>query len=522
MTEPERIMTTDRLSRRRLLGTAATLAAVFVTACAPATSLPPTRGRVTRADHQQRTVPVQGADATPEPTIAPPSAVTIRSDGATSTPTIATTVSDGNLERHLASQQRVVRFLHGWDGPLATPLESLVAEFSDRQPNVTVETERVAPERLRDTVIGVSASGAPLDVAMLRSDDGPYLLERRLVQPLNALLPGAGIDSDRYRAEEMAARIWDGHIAGLPHTLAGAEQFLFVNTGLLERLDLDPTQPVQSWQQLEALVEPARRTGLLAIDPTRCGAGAPAMYVWTVANGGRLLTDFDRRVAWDEPAGVEAAEWLQRLVQKQQGGNAPPLADRQREPLSVSEWLAERHVCCIQGADWIRVLSQSAPQVSVAVFEMPRNEANPASDGRTPSYGGLMLSLLAESRHRDAAWSWLAYLGASEAADRLAQTQGRPSPRAPATAYDARETSGPLGRHERVVASGRAHSVLTPRLPISAELEEIAQAALQEIISNKDAAGARLEAETRTAQQRLDEWQARRRAERGLPADPAR
>ncbi|MCC7370048.1 MAG: extracellular solute-binding protein [Chloroflexi bacterium] len=528
MPTAERGTTAARLSRRRLLGSAVTLVSVVLAACAPATSLPPTGGgRVTRAERRERAVPVQGADATPEPTVPPRSTAAGRSARSTSTPTAPVTTSaasDGSRGRRPATQRSIVRFLHGWEGAQATPIESMVAEFGQRPPNVTVETEIVAPERLRDTVIGITASGTPLDVAMLRGDAGPYLLEQGQIQPLNDRLSTDGIGPDRYRPDELAARSWDGHVAGLPHTLGGAEQLLYVNTGLLERLDLDQTQPVQSWQQLEALVEPARRVGLIAIDPTRCGAAVPALAVWTYANGGRWLADFDRRVSWDEPAAVEAAEWVKRMVQKQRGGSAPPLADRPREPLSVADWLTEKHVCCVNGADWIAVLGQSAPQMSVAVFELPRNEANPASDGRSPSYGGWMLSLLAAARNREAAWTWLAYLGASDAADRLAQAQGRPSPRAPTTAYDVRESEsgGPFGQFERVVAASRAHSALMPRLPIAAELEEIGQAALQEIVSRSEAAGPRLDAATRSAQQRLDEWQARRQAERSSPAVAAR
>lgn len=497
-------------SRRRLLQALPLLASALLGACAPATSLPPLGGRAGRFERKQALRPVTGADSTPETR-----SKTAEAHRPTPVPHPTASTDEAARTHRPGSQSRIVRFLHSWDGSRTAAVEGAIADFEQQHPGLQVEADIIPADHLRDALIGAAASGATPDVVVLRSDGGPYLLEQGLVAPLNTLLGTAGIGQGRFPVDEWSMRTWDGHVAGLPHVLAGAEQLLYVNTALLERLDLDPTQPFQTWQQVEALAEPARRNGLLAIDPTRCAWGVPALQVWTYANGGRWLTDFNRRIAWDEPPVIEAAEWLQRLTFKQRGAGTPPIGDRPREPVSLAEWLEERHVCCINGADWIPVLQQSAPQLPVAVFELPRNEANPASDGRSPSFGGWMLSLSAATKDRDAAWSWLAFLGASEAADRLAQAQGRRSPRAPLSAYDQVGMSRPF---EGVVAAARSRSTLVPQLPVSTELDESAIAAQTEMLAQQSPAAASIEKATSTAQRRLDEWLAHRQSDRGPSA----
>ena len=89
-----------------------------------------------------------------------------------------------------------------------------------------------------------------------------------------------------------------GICTACPQTAGGAEHLLFVNMGLLERIGGDPTAPIRTWQDLDRLAEPARRAGLLVLDPTRMAVGTTAHQVWTYANGGQYWDDEVRRIGW--------------------------------------------------------------------------------------------------------------------------------------------------------------------------------------------------------------------------------
>jgi multiple sugar transport system substrate-binding protein len=403
-----------------------------------------------------------------------------------------------------------VQFLHGWDASTTPLIETMMADFGTLYPQIEVEAEELDPATLRDRLVTAIASGSPPNAVMLRSDSTAYFADQGALLPLDDLLARDGIRADWFVPRELPARTWNGRLYGLPNVAAGAEQLLYVNTGLLERLGVDPAAPIATWTILESLIEPARRIGALALDPTRCGAGVTGLQVWTYANGGRWLDDAAEQITWDDTPAVQAAEWLQKLVSAHRSGGPglPPIADRPSASMLVTEWTAEKHVCCINDATWIYQLRQLAPQLSYAIYELPWNTLNASSDGRAPSYGGWMLAIPRDTADRSAAWEWLKYATASPAAQQLAETQGRPSPMMGRTGAPV-----PAGTsaNSGAVKAATDRAVPTPAVPVSAQLDDLARAAQNEILAQQRPPQPILETAARAAQKMLDEWHARRR-----------
>ena len=293
-----------------------------------------------------------------------------------------------------------VQFVHGWDGPRTPLIEAMMSDFGNHFPQIEIEADPLEPTGLRDWLVTALASGSPPNAVMLRSDSTAYFAEQRALLPLDALIARDRVQVDWFAPRELSARTWDGRVYGLPHIASGAEQLLFVNTGLLDRLGRALADPIATWQHVAALVEPARLAGILALDPTRCGAGVSGFQVWTYANGGRWLDDAGKRVTWADPSALEAAVWIQRMVMTQRGIRLVCRLSARipQSPLSAQEWLSEKHVCCINDAGWFYQLQQLAPQLRFAVYELPRNTDNPASKADAPTFGGWMLAIPREAQ----------------------------------------------------------------------------------------------------------------------------
>ena len=119
-----------------------------------------------------------------------------------------------------------------------------------------------------------------------------------------------------------------------------------------------------------------------------------------------------------------------------------------------------------------------------------------------------MLAIPREAQNHAAAWEWLKFAALSEAADQFSGQQGMPSALMKLPVGAAQAATTPF---TSVIESGVRRSVPVPSLPISAHLDDIARTVQIEIIAQQQRPHPMLESAARTAQQVLDDWNAKRR-----------
>jgi multiple sugar transport system substrate-binding protein len=508
-----------KLTRRSLIRAGLTAPAwTFATACSPARSLAPGR------PSQFGATP---SSATPQPTprasehVPPrPLAVTTPTARPTEAGSTSTQVSEsrqaarsvGSLGRAYRAYPEVagtVQFANCWDGPSIPLVEGWIADMAAMYPSIKVESVLADAASMREQLVTALAAGAPPNAIMLKSDSIAFFAEQGALLPLDGLLTRDGISNDWFPPSEVASRTWDGHIFGLPQTIDGAQHLLFVNVALLDKIGVDPARPIRTWQDLDALVDPARRAGLLVMDPTRVAVGMTAHQVWTYANGGRYWDDELKKISWLEPAGVQSAEWLVRFVNAQAGSYERLASDGDpRTPLSAREWAAGRYVCCVNGAGWPFQLQMPGHRTNYAVYEFPTNGENPRSMGETPTTGGWTLAIPRTARDQEAAWEWLKLTTVSDSACAFNERQRRPSPLA---GYDDRSGLRAAHPYWATIGASIAKSVPVPVAPIQPRLEQVYRAMQEAILLERRSSNDALESAARDAQQLLDNWNAKRK-----------
>ena len=401
-----------------------------------------------------------------------------------------------------------VQFSNCWGGARIPLVQQWIKEFNAIYPNIKVENDVSDCPPLDQKQVAAIAAGAPPSVLMIKSGNLAFFAEQGALQALDELMQRDRVKPEWFYPGEFRSRTWQGKTYGLPNVTAGAQHLLFVNTRLLERIGWPAGKPIETWQDLEALVEPAKKQKLFVMDPVKSAAGLPIHFVLTHANGGRYWNDDLTKVLWNEPPAVEAAEWLLRFV-KMQAGRYENLAlgSNRKELAYPEEWAPEKYVATFNGSWFPFMLKSKAPQIHYAVYPFPRNTARPESKGATASTGAWMFSIARGAKDQEAAWEWIKFTTTSRHACGFLKAQNRPSPVAQCN-EDPDLKGNPFWP---VVTRDLATNVAVPSAPIHPRMVqlwyEMEDAFLFERMSPREA----LDTYARRGQALLDEWNAKRK-----------
>ncbi|MCC6174302.1 MAG: extracellular solute-binding protein [Chloroflexi bacterium] len=511
-------------SRRAFLRTALLMSAsALVAACSASTPAPskPAETKPTETKPTE-TKPAASKPAETKPTAAAPAAQpaatkpAAETKPATTAPAVKTGGPTGTtiaaLGRDYLAYPDVkgsIQFSNCWGGARIPLIEQWVKDFNAIYPGVKIENDVSDCSPLREKQVTSLAGGSPPNVMMIKSDNTAFFAEQNALVPLDDLMTRDHISKEWYYPGEFKSRTWQGVTYGLPNVTAGALSMLFVNTGLLEKIGVDPKKPFETWQDLDALVEPAKKAGLLVMDPSKISTGLTAHMVWTYANGGKYWDDDLKKITWNDQAGVEAAEWLLQFV-KAQGGKYEnvAIASDPKNVIQPEDWAPEKYVACINGSWWFFQLSQKVPNLKYAAYTFPRNAKNPQSKGVTPSTGGWMFSIARSGKDQEAAWEWIKFTTTSQNACTFVQKQNRPSP---VIACNENPELAKANPYWPVVTKTLQSDSPVPTTPIQPQFEQIWYDMNDAIMFERQAPKAALDSAASQAQQLLDDWNAKQK-----------
>lgn len=323
-----------------------------------------------------------------------------------------------------------IQFSNCWDGARVSLVDKWTKDFNTIYPGITVESDLSPCTALQQKQITSIAGGSAPNVMMVKSDTTAFYAKQDALLPLDDLMKRDGVKAEQFYPAEFTSRTWGGKTYGLPNVTAGGLHLLFANTGLLEKVGWDPKKPLETWQDLETLAGLAKKQGLFVMDPAKISTGQTIHFVLTYANGGQYWDDNLTKIKWNEPAGLEAAEWLLKFV-KMQADKYENLAfaSDPKNVLQADQWgKSGKYIAMINLTSTFFTLAQKAPEVKYAAYTFPRNANNPNSKGNTPTTGGWMFSIAKAGKDQAAAWEWIKFTTVSKNACSFAEAQNRPAP----------------------------------------------------------------------------------------------
>ncbi|MFN8523496.1 MAG: extracellular solute-binding protein [Chloroflexota bacterium] len=498
---------TTRWTRREALQAGLALSSVVLAAACSAS--PPA------ASKPAETKPAESKPAAPAAAAQPTAAKPAEAKPASAAPAAKTGGPTGTkiaaLGRDYLAYPDVkgsIQFSNCWGGARIPLIEAWIKDFNAIYPGIKIENDLADCSPLREKQVTALAGGSPPNVMMVKSDNTAFFAEQNALLPIDDLMTRDGIQKEWYYPGEFSSRTWEGKAYGLPNVTAGALHMLFVNTGLLEKIGVDPKKPIQTWQDLDALVEPAKKAGLLVMDPSKISTGMSAHQVWTYANGGKYWDDDLKKITWNDEAGLQAADWLVQFV-KAQGGKYEnvAIASDPKNVLQPENWAPEKHITCVNGS-WFFFQLQKLPNIKYAAYDFPRNADNPASKGQTPTTGGWMFSIARTGKDQEAAWEWIKFTTTSQHACTFVEKQNRPSPTIACNENPELAKSNPFWP---VVTANLKNNISVPTTSIQPQFEQVYMDMNEAIFFERQKPKEALDAGARRAQQLLDDWNSKRK-----------
>ena len=273
-------------------------------------------------------------------------------------------------------------------------------DFHKLHPNITIEFQLVPTERATDKLITQVAGGNAPDAAYMDASAVEEFSSRNALVNLDSYIAGSEIvDPEDYVEGFRSTAEFEGSLFGLPFD--GETTGLFYRTDLFEKAGIDG--PPADWQELNEaaaqLTDQGEKTyGWIMFAPEAYYYWYP--FLWQA--GGDLLSEDEKDIAFDDPAGQEAADFYVGLSEY-----SPP------DYFASNSWdgrvaFATGKVGMYMAGSWFGGQMKSEfPEINGKWDVAPLPEG---PEGCATSLAGNTLAVLGDSENPDAAWLWIEYL----------------------------------------------------------------------------------------------------------------
>lgn len=297
-----------------------------------------------------------------------------------------------------------LEFWYALPGAQGQVVKELVDEFNKTHSDIQISTTFVPTAERFTKITAAIAGGEVPDLYTAGPPDLAALQGSKSIVPLNDLAnPGELQIEDFYPGPRQVVEK-EGKIWALP--VAAGIVGLYYNKDLFKAAGLDPDKPPRTWNELvsyaQRLTDQSKEQwGLLL--PTQAD-----LYLTTVwlsffwQNGGQFLTPDGKKVAFNSKEGIEALQFWVDLFHKYK---VAPLV-QQNETSAIQTFGSGKIGMLYAMPLWIRN-THSFP-FATGTARLPR-QINAAT-----TLGGWYITIMAGSRHKAEAWTFLKWLAEPE------------------------------------------------------------------------------------------------------------
>ncbi|HEY9076701.1 MAG TPA: extracellular solute-binding protein [Anaerolineaceae bacterium] len=199
-------------------------------------------------------------------------------------------------------------------------------KFTEKFPNITVEHQPV-PQDYNTKIQTLFAAGTPPDIYRYLQEVVPIItvVAKKMHLQLDQLAAADKYDTSDFRKDALNLYLWEGGLYALPRDYGN--QNLFINLDLFQKAGI--AQPPVDWEEktwtFEKFLEVAKALTIKKDNKTEqwgflVNRGWRPWASWVYNNGGTVVKKDAKGVATsislDEPAAIEALQFLQDLMHK--------------------------------------------------------------------------------------------------------------------------------------------------------------------------------------------------------------
>jgi multiple sugar transport system substrate-binding protein len=354
---------------------------------------------------------------------------------------------------------------------IAEGYDSVVQQFEEAHPGVTVKVETFPFAQYRDKMLVAMKGGTGPDIMTLDQVWTPEFAAAGLIAPLDDRIA----DSDVVKEDDFFAGAWqsnqyDDQMWGVPLNFDVWEQ-MYYNADLFRAAGLDPDKPPTTWSEWNdaaaKLNQPPNSFGIGLIG---CKDETSSVLTdsFIFSSGGEIL-DESGDVVFDSPENVAAFEQYQALLEYSPNGAAGAC-----EQDVVNQFTAGKAAMILDGS-WQQDTLKTAAQFDWRIA-LP-----PAPDGEefVGALGGWNLAVNAKSQNPDLAFELIETLSQPE-------NQAAVNSLIPALESAGEQFVNDNRQQPEVILAALAGGRPRPASPVYPQLSQVQQSAVQDIIGGAD------------------------------------
>ncbi len=296
------------------------------------------------------------------------------------------------------------QFMGSMDDSTDINIAPIIEEFESTHPGVKVDVQQLTWDNGLDKITTSFAAEEAPDVVELGNTWVTQFASQDVLLDLSDKV--ADIKSEYVGWDGVT---YDSKIYGVPWLLG--TRALFYNKALFEQAGLDPEKAPANWEELKAAAAKiSENTNAKGFGIAAGEAETPwtqfSMFLWS--NGGEFLNEDQTASALNEPAAVEALEYVQELSE---------VSLVAQDGTIGQEFAAGNVGMFISGAWNLRGLTKNAPDLKWGVAEIPV-----APTGNSVSFsGGEILSISAKTEYPDEAYQFVQFMTSKQNAMKVTE-----------------------------------------------------------------------------------------------------
>ncbi len=353
---------------------------------------------------------------------------------------------------------------------------SVIAEFQEMNPNVTIELEVTPYAAYRDKLLVAAKGGNPPDISVVDHIWNPEFGAAGLIIPLDDYLSASSIKKDVFFKGAWDTTVYKDKVWGIPMDV-GAWEELYYNADLFTKAGVSIPQTWDEWLKIgRKLTVDTNKDG--EIDQWGIyllGAKSEATVVFIdsliFSNGGKITSDDGKRGMLDSPQVIEAMEFYKKLVEIAPPG--VPNADQEQS----SQYFTTGKVAMETIGEWEQeTIINRAPDLNwkIAIIPVPKR-----GDTFHATFGGWNFVIYEDSKYKDTAWDFIEFASTEERNFKMASLT-------PARLDAAQKYLSEFKRQPEVVFEIMENAYPRPISPIYPQVSEIQQEMVQEILLGKN------------------------------------
>jgi multiple sugar transport system substrate-binding protein len=294
-----------------------------------------------------------------------------------------------------------------WDKKQVPAIEEIIKLFNENNPNIKVKSELTPYGQYFQKLETAATGGALPDVMWMNGAHVEQYAEGKVILPLSDLAKQDNFSLDNYPNSLIDLYTVDGKVYGIPKDFDTTG--LWYNKKIFDEAGVSYPDETWDWDKLKEVATKLtnKDNGIWGYAATMGNQGGYYDFIWQ--NGGYIISEDGKSVGFDQPEAIEALKFNISFIKE---GLSPTQA--QMTETAASELFASGKVAMMFDGPWMVPEYKQNPDLDVAVV--------PKGKHRAVAIHGLSNVIAANTKHKDAAWKFVQFLGSKEAAEVFAKT----------------------------------------------------------------------------------------------------